>query len=180
MLTSAVSAIRSSAALEVDPEDTTVDEPLILQTRRDSASTAVLAALSGLCWPLSEGRQQQKTALPPQLCRWPQCSGLHSAPFRQRVYKYGSTSSGRMDLVQLAVSFHILLCAAWARHSYMDSILSARSGGNWTSGVKGEPLLPSCMSRSLAHLSLVHLACPWNNGIWISLSRVPSMHPQSL
>jgi len=58
MLTSAVSAIRSSAALEVDPEDTTVDEPLI-QTRRDSASTAVLAPLSGLCRPLSEGRQQK-------------------------------------------------------------------------------------------------------------------------
>ncbi|XP_068431778.1 acetylcholinesterase collagenic tail peptide-like [Clinocottus analis] len=32
-----------------------------------------------------------------------------------------------MDLVKLAVSFHVLLCAAWARHSYMDSILSARS-----------------------------------------------------
>uniref|UniRef100_A0A3Q1G6X4 Wu:fc38h03 n=1 Tax=Acanthochromis polyacanthus TaxID=80966 RepID=A0A3Q1G6X4_9TELE len=32
-----------------------------------------------------------------------------------------------MDLVQIAVSFHILLCPAWAlsRHSYMDGILSA-------------------------------------------------------
>lgn len=53
-------------------------------------------------------------------------------------------------------------------------------GRNWTSRVKGEPLLPSCMACSLTHLSLVHLACPWNNGIWISLSAVPSMHPQSL
>ncbi|KAK2830212.1 hypothetical protein Q5P01_018143 [Channa striata] len=34
-----------------------------------------------------------------------------------------------MDLVKLAVSFHILLCPAWAlsRQPYMDSILSARS-----------------------------------------------------
>lgn len=33
-----------------------------------------------------------------------------------------------MDFVPLAASFHILLCAAWARHSYMDSIPPARSG----------------------------------------------------
>eukprot|EP00064_Thunnus_orientalis_P011920 superscaffoldBa00001771_g11952 len=34
-----------------------------------------------------------------------------------------------MDLVKIAVSFHILLCPAWAlyRHSFMDSILSPRS-----------------------------------------------------
>lgn len=35
-----------------------------------------------------------------------------------------------MDLVKITVSFHILLCPAWAlsRHASMDSILSARSG----------------------------------------------------
>ncbi|XP_010794894.1 acetylcholinesterase collagenic tail peptide-like [Notothenia coriiceps] len=32
-----------------------------------------------------------------------------------------------MDLIKLAVSLHYLLCSAWARHSYMDSILSPRS-----------------------------------------------------
>ncbi|KAM9838617.1 uncharacterized protein ACBR49_017314 [Aulostomus maculatus] len=35
-----------------------------------------------------------------------------------------------MDLVKIAVSFHILLCPAWAlsHHSFMDSVLSAHTG----------------------------------------------------
>ncbi|KAF3833719.1 hypothetical protein F7725_024923, partial [Dissostichus mawsoni] len=35
-----------------------------------------------------------------------------------------------MDLIKLAVSFHFLLCSAWARHSYLDSILSPAHANN--------------------------------------------------
>lgn len=57
MLTSTVSAISYSASgTEVDPEDTTVNEPLV-QTRRDGAATAVLAPLSGLCCERGEGKR---------------------------------------------------------------------------------------------------------------------------
>ncbi|XP_030597192.1 acetylcholinesterase collagenic tail peptide-like [Archocentrus centrarchus] len=50
-----------------------------------------------------------------------------------------------MDLVNIAVSFHILLCPAWAlsHHSYMSSILSARSAFRFLS----EPMRfdPCCL-----------------------------------
>ncbi|XP_036947872.1 acetylcholinesterase collagenic tail peptide isoform X1 [Acanthopagrus latus] len=48
-------------------------------------------------------------------------------PSREKTVKQSSTS--RMDLVKIAVSFHILLCPAWvqSRHTSMDSFLSGRS-----------------------------------------------------
>lgn len=71
-------------------------------------------------------------------------------------------------LMQLFVCPWVLLCSK--DHVLSSLLICPPSGRNWTSRVKGEPLLLSCMSRSLSHLSLVRLACPWNYRIWISLS----------
>ena len=53
-------------------------------------------------------------------------------------------------------------------------------GRNWTARVKGELLFLSCLPRSLAHLCLVHHACPWNNAIWISPSLLPPLSTQRI
>lgn len=46
--------------------------------------------------------------------------------------------------------------------SISSPLICPPPGRNWTSRVKGEPLLPSAVSCSLTHLSLTCLACPWN------------------
>lgn len=51
--------------------------------------------------------------------------------------------------------------------SISSPLICPSPGRNWTSWVKGGPLLSSATSCSLTHFSTSHHGCPWENGMWI-------------
>ena len=88
------------------------------------------------------------------------------------------SSTSRMDLVKIAVSFHILLCPAWvqSRHTSMDSFLSGRSGESCQTGCQRTHLLPGdCLSHLLfLCLPLSFQVAGWAVELWTLLPHVAS------